>query len=571
MMEDLGYTKNDILSHWYETCYEYLQVQSALFESFKPNIYKGSDLPVDKPLSGNSDLGLEPGFKAVTEEQVKGLPQGSPISPLLSSFILAEINEMTTESSEHAPDWIFYADDGLIYSDWNSFEMEDYINRFVVPKYAQWGINFNLSKSGWVKRDGEWLTPLKFVGLTWDSNQEASDGTRGVLRASTRKGATLVFDKEQALMDYSKVIGSQPERERVQNAIFYEGTRELGETRKFNRVWQEFKGYMSRHSLEWLHNNQTSNLAKIKDVLQNKYSILLQGSSFIEYESKVNSLINKYINKDSEKGVITINSEFEWSTVISNKCFGYILARLYCNSWGQSVKQDFTLDFKPESWVWHALNHKYDPLAVMSFYGGLTDDDFNRFSSTKHKYGYGGLDEFNPMTKTEFSLVRLVERFQESKSPSLNTFFEFMIKFFPLEDGLEDLLQFVSIKHLKVKTIPIDPKTGEEFIGPPLTVFNCSSYSLPFLVRLFDFQNELSYWRKELTELGLSPKLRREILSLMRLGHDGQKFINYYNKFLFTEPNLHKFTYLDDFGLFQKHIGGKDNPYFEDHDSYLLC
>lgn len=49
-------------------------------------------------------------------------------------------------------------------------------------------IEFNKEKSGFVKQDGKWLKPLKFLGLTYD-------GERDVLHASTRGGATLEFDK----------------------------------------------------------------------------------------------------------------------------------------------------------------------------------------------------------------------------------------------------------------------------------------------------------------------------------------------------------------------------------------
>lgn len=43
-------------------------------------------------------------------------------------------------------------------------------------------------KSGFVKRGGTWLKPLKFLGLSYD-------GIKGKLLASTRGGATLEFDK----------------------------------------------------------------------------------------------------------------------------------------------------------------------------------------------------------------------------------------------------------------------------------------------------------------------------------------------------------------------------------------
>lgn len=540
MMEDLGYTREDILSHWYETCYEYLQVQSALFESFKPNVYKGSALTVDKPLSGDSTTGTEPGFKTITEEQVKGLPQGSPISPLLSSFLLAEVNEMTTESSEHAPDWIFYADDGLIYSNWDSSDMEKYINTFVVPKYEQWGIKFNLSKSGWIKQDGEWQKPLKFVGLTYDPFQESKEGTKGILRASTKKGATLIFDQERALMDYSLQLDPHQNSEQISEAIFYDCTRDLGEVRRLNRTWQEFKRFISSHSLEWSSNNITSIIARITKELKLKYSTLIESGH--DYLSKVNGLINKTLSLYDQDIKISLDCNFQWNQIIETNCFGYILARLYCDSWGQSIKQDFTMKFKSESWCWYASNHKYNPLAVMTFYGGLTRDDFERFSSTKFIYGHGDsrYDEFTPLSKEDFTLIRLMER------RPISEFIKFMGKLLPFESELEGLLR-IEPRTLIVKSYPVDPVSGESFQGPPLTVFNSSSYSLPFLVRLFDFQYELSYWREEMSELGLSKKLQKQILGLMRLGYDGTKLLSPFQKFFYSSPLSHMFSSNDDF------------------------
>jgi len=207
-----------------------------------------------------------------------------------------------------------------------------------------------------------------------------------------------------------------------------------------------------------------------------------------DYLSKVNGLINKTLGLYRQEIKISLDNKFNWTQLIKTNCFGYILARLYCDSWGQSIKQDFTMKLKPESWVWYASNHKYNPLATMSFYGGLTRDDFERFSATKFKYGHGDSrnDEFTPLSREDFTLVRLMER------PPIFNMINFIGNLFSLEDDVEDLLS-IDPKTLIVKSYPVDPTTGEEFVGPPLTVFNSSSYSLPFLVRLFDFQYNLSY------------------------------------------------------------------------------
>lgn len=79
-----------------------------------------------------------------------------------------------------------YADDGLYYGDLENEPITQNTNM------VKRGLYFNLAKSGWVKRDGKWLRPLKFLGLEYDAVQDE-------LRARTRKGSALVFDKWELL------------------------------------------------------------------------------------------------------------------------------------------------------------------------------------------------------------------------------------------------------------------------------------------------------------------------------------------------------------------------------------
>lgn len=333
MSEDLGYSIKFIEENWYEVLYEYYQVQSALFESFKPNVHRGSKLAVDLPLAGDSTVGKEPGFKVVKEPQVEGLPQGSSISPLLSSFVLAKINEMMSLSGA-APDWIFYADDGLIYSDWKSTDMESYITTFVVPKMEQWGIKMNLAKSGWVKKDGVWDKPLKFLGLTYEGSADGSSS----LRASTRKGASLVFDKHEAMMEYanSQILQSQQMSE-SSGARFYESIRSLNEHRKEYQTYvalsKSLDGILEGDDVSRLHFVETANAS-------------LGG----EYLIKV---AKNYYNKFKKSDIVEIldfdAKHFSWDRIVKSNTFGYILAKLYNNSWNLRFDQDFRLSFKEDS------------------------------------------------------------------------------------------------------------------------------------------------------------------------------------------------------------------------------
>jgi hypothetical protein len=59
-----------------------------------------------------------------------------------------------------------------------------------VPLLKEFGIEYNWEKSGWVKKDGKWLKPLKFLGLSYDGE---------IWKAETRKGSHLIYDKESLL------------------------------------------------------------------------------------------------------------------------------------------------------------------------------------------------------------------------------------------------------------------------------------------------------------------------------------------------------------------------------------
>jgi hypothetical protein len=137
--------------------------------------------------------------------KAQGVPQGCPLSPFLSLFALSPLLRQTRAKGTRygKPFWrdlVGYADDWIIYG--LRFPIH-YLQRFN-PQFANWGITVNQSKSGWVKKDGVWIKPLKFLGLTYDGNADK-------FVSSTRKGATLLFDKH----DLVKAINT---RERMLNS-----------------------------------------------------------------------------------------------------------------------------------------------------------------------------------------------------------------------------------------------------------------------------------------------------------------------------------------------------------------
>lgn len=86
-----------------------------------------------------------------------------------------------------------------------------------------------------------WLKPLKFLGLEYDGNTN-------VLRSRTRKGKTLIYDKEKMLREMNRRdLNLHPNDENYTESknTFYEFTRSkyIGfvTSRLFNGSWNQTK------------------------------------------------------------------------------------------------------------------------------------------------------------------------------------------------------------------------------------------------------------------------------------------------------------------------------------------
>jgi len=66
------------------------------------------------------------------------------------------------------------------------------------------GIEINYEKSGWVKVNGIWKKPLKFLGLKYDGNTDT-------LQAETRMGSRLEMDKDAMIQEIAKRDEEDPE------------------------------------------------------------------------------------------------------------------------------------------------------------------------------------------------------------------------------------------------------------------------------------------------------------------------------------------------------------------------
>lgn len=115
-----------------------------------------------------------------------GTAQGSPLSPLLSAVVINEIDE----SLPLGVSILKYADDMIYYG---TRALYDYVNSGdLQADLMLLGLTLHPGKSSWAKIDGKWVHPIKFLGLTYD-------GVANSLRAATRKGSTLVFNKVSLL------------------------------------------------------------------------------------------------------------------------------------------------------------------------------------------------------------------------------------------------------------------------------------------------------------------------------------------------------------------------------------
>jgi len=151
----------------------------------------------------------------------KGVPQGSGISPILSVLSLNSINH---KLKKHKIQCLKYADDGIFYS--NSCE-----NPLEILKRNSeiTGVEFNYNKSDWVKKNGKWIKPLKFLGLTYDPYED-------ILKASTRgnrdKGRPS-SDLKLELLNFIRVK-SYP-GEKMSEVLTIDDILEKGETKVLSR------------------------------------------------------------------------------------------------------------------------------------------------------------------------------------------------------------------------------------------------------------------------------------------------------------------------------------------------
>lgn len=113
-----------------------------------------------------------------------GLPQGGPLSPYLSILILNEAYK-SIQKEHPLVKWLFYADDGMFYSD-DDLAFSRFLGE-IDKLLKEYGIVISHEKSQLTRKSGQWLKPrLKFLGIVFEPETNR-------IYSETRNGRSLLY------------------------------------------------------------------------------------------------------------------------------------------------------------------------------------------------------------------------------------------------------------------------------------------------------------------------------------------------------------------------------------------
>lgn len=229
----------------------------------------------------------------------KGVPQGSGISPLLSVLILITIDD---KLKKYGIKSIKYADDGIFYSnsDINPIDLLQRNERLT-------GVEFNLEKSGWVKRYGQFLKPLKFVGLKYDYESDTLNGSTRGNPSKLREPSNLKLEMLNFIKIKNQKENLLPDTLNIED-IYEIKNNELSYGNEIINEDKIFGGICSNTLIEdekWFYQEWKTNLNFFKEVgllketesyYKNKESIPMIDEMFVA-RNEINEII-KYLKKD---------------------------------------------------------------------------------------------------------------------------------------------------------------------------------------------------------------------------------------------------------------------------------
>lgn len=183
-------------------------------------------------------LVVRPAMDSTLGKALCGVAQGAATSPVLSNLVM---NEWVKRKGHGTV--VAYADDSVSFS--------DHPIRPTVP--ANSGIAINMDKSGYVKFEGKWLRPLRFLGLEFDGKSFYSNTRKGK-KAKIEKTIKSFLEIDNAMRDKSfDKIGSAEdvlEYLKTKSAIQMGMSAEMD----FGPSWEElFKSKFKGHILARLY------------------------------------------------------------------------------------------------------------------------------------------------------------------------------------------------------------------------------------------------------------------------------------------------------------------------------
>lgn len=307
---------------------------------FKPGKVLAKDHPMWDWLAGNPPHQIirMSGVKQLLESKIldnafatgreaTGVAQGSPCSPFL--FALCVNDYFFKHISTSAIKCLAYADDALFYGDIAS-------EKEILKDSPSQGFKMNLEKSGWVKREGSWLKPLKFLGMSWFENLGQILWT-----SATRSGRKLIFDKHSLFsLALNREEGSlTPQRyEETTSLLAKLKASEIKSREKFDNWWK----------------SKSSAIFTVEQVVESLRENLTLSHNWRES---------------------TVNIEAKLAT---SGLFGFVQSRMYQGVWNYDLKQNFTMrDIVPYSWAWFQNRRK----TLFNIYNSssLATDDLLRY------------------------------------------------------------------------------------------------------------------------------------------------------------------------------------------------
>jgi len=253
----------------------------------------------------------------------RGVAQGAPTSPILANVIM---DLWIRENESREIDCVAYADDSVSFS-YGPIDPE-------IPKFT--GIQINEEKSGYVKYEGRWLKPLKFLGFIWNPETETWE-------SETRKGAKLTWDRN---IDRLVTVDTKVPIDNLELLTEYlEGFKEEDERISLSDLRN------TRSQLEDSLTRAISRLTQLRELAKNNSSI--DDTDTRKWESIITDINRKL--KDNGNA-IEQKRRYEdkldsFNMYAKSRLFGFITSRMYLGKWNLNITQDFSNTFVRGSWM----------------------------------------------------------------------------------------------------------------------------------------------------------------------------------------------------------------------------